>query len=70
MHTEPEKYFERVLGKTDFILEERAVDGADAQQSIFADSFGGHNAPKSTAPANIEITLDCTLNEFYNGSVK
>ena len=70
LKVEPENYFETVLGKTDFILEERAVDGADAQQSIFADSYGGLNAPKANAPANIEITLDCTLNEFYNGSVK
>lgn len=70
MKVQPEHYFETVLDKTEFIVEERAVDGADAQQSIFAYSFGGLLAPKAAAPSNIEITLDCTLDEFYNGSVK
>ena len=39
----PENYYEEKLQSTDFILDDRAVNGADAQQSIFADSFGGLN---------------------------
>ena len=38
---DPERYFEKALSSTDFILEQRAVDGSDVQESFFADSFGG-----------------------------
>ena len=43
LKTSPENYYEEKLQSTDFIREDRAVNGSDAQQSIFADSFGGLN---------------------------
>ena len=70
LKSDPEGYFEKVLSKTEFLLEPRAVNGSDAQQSIFADSFGGHNQPKAGKPENVEVTLDCSLEELYNGAVK
>lgn len=70
LKSDPEGYFEKVLSKTEFLLEPRAVNGSDAQQSIFADSFGGHNQPKQGEPEDVEVTLDCSLEEFYNGAVK
>lgn len=70
LRREPEKYFEEILKTCDFLLEDRANDGSDVQQSIFADSFGGLNQSKQDKPADITITVDCTLEEFYNGSIK
>ena len=43
---EPERYFEKILSNTEFLLEPRAVDGSDVQQSIFADALGGLTQPK------------------------
>ena len=40
------------------------------QQSIFADGLGGLNQPKKDQPEDIVLTIDCTLEEFYCGSVK
>lgn len=70
MKMDSERYFEKILSSTEFILEGRAVDGSDAQQSIFADSHSGLAQPKAGKPEDIVLTVDCTLSEFYNGSVK
>lgn len=70
MKSNPERYFETILSNTDFVLEERAVTGKDVQQSIFSDSFGGLNQESASKPADITVTVDCTLAEFYNGSIK
>ena len=67
---EPETYFERVLANTEFLLEPRALDGSDVQQSIFGDALGGLTAPKASKPEDIVVTVECTLQEFYNGSMK
>lgn len=67
---EPESYFERVLANTEFLLEPRALDGGDVQQSIFGDALGGLTAPKANEPEDICITVNCTLEEFYSGSMK
>ena len=70
MKMEPERYFEKMLSSTEFILEARAVDGSDAIQSIFHDSHNGLVQPKKAQPSDIVITVECTLAEFYNGSIK
>ena len=67
---EPERYFERVLSNTEFLLEPRQMDGSDVQQSIFSDALGGLTQPKAPKPADIVLTIDCTLEEFYSGSMK
>ena len=51
-------------------MEDRDTAGADVQQSIFSDSFGGLNQPKPAKPTDVIVTLDCTLEEFYCGSIK
>ena len=66
----PENYYELKLQSTDFIRDDRAVEGSDAKQSIFADSFGGLSQPKAGAPCDVVVSVDCTLEEFYNGSIK
>ena len=67
---EPEHYFEVMLKSTDFVTSDRETNGSDAQQSFFSDSFGGMQQPKSAAPEDIVVTVDCTLDEFFNGSIK
>jgi DnaJ-class molecular chaperone len=37
---------------------------------MFADSFGALNHPAAAAPKNAEVTIECTLEEFYSGSLK
>jgi len=59
-----------VLANTEFLLEPRALDGSDVQQSIFGDAQGGLTAPKASAPEDIVITVECSLQEFYSGSIK
>lgn len=70
MRLAPERYFDEKLAATDFLTEDRAVDGTDVQESFFADGFGGQQAPKPTAPEDIVVTLECSLEELYNGSIK
>ena len=38
--------------------------------SMFAGSIGGIEQKSVEEPKDIEITLCCTLEEFYNGSLK
>jgi DnaJ-class molecular chaperone len=45
-------------------------DGSDQYGSMFGDAFGGQNYPKPVAPKDIELTLNCTLYELYNGCLK
>ena len=70
LKTTPENYYDLKLQSTDFILDDRAVNGSDVQQSIFADSYGGLSQPKAGAPCDVVVTVNCTLEEFYNGSIK
>lgn len=37
---------------------------------MFGNAFGGQNEKLPEKPQDIEIVLDCTLKEFYNGSQK
>jgi DnaJ-class molecular chaperone len=38
--------------------------------SMFGDAYGGQNEPKPQPPQDIEVKLDCSLYEFYNGCIK
>ena len=37
---------------------------------MFGDAFGGQSQTLPSPPKDIVKTLDCTLHEFYNGSLK
>lgn len=37
---------------------------------MFGDAFAGQGQHAIPAPQNIEITLECSLHEFYNGCLK
>ena len=70
MKKDPERYFDDVLSDTDFLTEARALNGADAQESFFTDAYGGLFQPKQGAPEDVVVTLECSLEELYNGSIK
>ena len=70
MKKDPERYFDDVLSNTDFLTEARALNGTDAQESYFTDAFGGLYQKAKGAPEDIVVTLDCTLEELFNGSIK
>ena len=70
MKVESDRYFEEKLQNTDFITESRDSRGNDVQDSIFGDGFGGLNQLKAAKPQDIVITVNCTLEEFYNGAMK
>lgn len=38
--------------------------------SMFGDAFRGLGNMPEKMPADIEVTVECTLAEFYNGSMK
>jgi DnaJ-class molecular chaperone len=38
--------------------------------SLFNNALQGQSRKESAPPADIEITLECTLEEFYCGSMK
>lgn len=48
----------------------RESNGTDAQQSIFNDSYGGAGQAAPTAPKDVEVTVDLTLEELYAGVMK
>lgn len=37
---------------------------------MFQDAFRGQNVAKKEHPGDVKVKLDCTLAEFYNGSIK
>ena len=45
-------------------------DGSDIYGSLAADGHRGKNQPRPPAPKNIEVTLKCSMEELYNGSMK
>lgn len=46
------------------------MDGADARSSMFADGFGGLQQPRPDQLGDVEVTLECSLEEFYSGCCK
>ena len=70
LRMDPERYFEQKLSNTEMLLEARALNGSDVQQSIFSDSHGGLAQPKADKPKDVVVTLDVSLVELYTGSIK
>jgi len=70
MKLEAQNFFEKQFCGADILKDTRAIDGTDIRPSFFADSLGGQGVAEKEAPENIDITLDCTLEEFYNGCIK
>lgn len=62
--------FDKFFGSSNPFAEKLEDDGHDQYGSLLGDAFGGKNQPILPAPEDITITLDCTLQEFYNGCLK
>jgi len=70
LKTNPDNYFEEMFEATDLIGEIRESNGSDVQQSIFADSRGGLTEALPDKPCDVEVSIDVTLGELYNGAMK
>lgn len=70
MKTNPDNYFDDMFEEHDLISEMRESDGNDVVSSIFADSRGGLTEAKPAKPADVEVSIDVTLEELYNGTMK
>lgn len=62
--------YEKVFGTMNPFAEKLEDDGKDQFGSMFASSFGALNDNHLPAPKDIVLTLECTLQEFYNGCMK
>ena len=70
MKMNSDSFFEKHFAGADILSDTRAIDGSDIRPSFFADSHGGQSEAPKAAPQNIEVVLDCTLEELYNGCLK
>ena len=70
MQQSAEAIFDRVYTSTDPWAETRDLDGSDLTGSMFGDAFRGLSNVPEKLPQDITVTVECTLAEFYNGSMK
>ena len=62
--------FDSVYTSSDPWADTRDLDGGDLRGSMFGDAFRGQGRVASEATKDIEVTVECTLAEFYMGSHK
>jgi DnaJ family protein B protein 13 len=63
--------FEKFFGTTNpFALIKDGDRLDDEYGSMFNSAFGGQYAPEKELLPNVEVNLECTLEELYNGCVK
>ena len=67
MKMNSDSFFEKHFAGADILSDSRAIDGSDLRPSFFSDSHGGQGEAVKPAPKNIEVLLECTLEELYNG---
>ena len=65
-----EEIFEAYFGDSKVIDGSFDLNGVDVYGSLLGDALGAKNQAMPNAPATIDITLKCSLAEFYNGSLK
>lgn len=70
MQQSAEAIYDRVYTSTDPWSETRDLDGSDMTGSMFGDAFRGLAHMPEKVPSDITVTVECTLAEFYNGSMK
>ena len=66
----PDAVYDRIFSAVDPWEEQDDFDGSDTRGSMFADSFGALNRPASEPPKDAVVVVECSLEEFYNGSLK
>ena len=70
MKLNADNFFEKHFSGADILSDTRAIDGSDVRPSFFNDSLGGQGVAAKVAPEDIQLTVDCTLEELYNGCTK
>ena len=66
----PEVIIDRIFNSTDPWSEQPNLDGTDLRGSMFGDGFKGLNQKAALKTHDVVVTLHCTLEEFYVGSIK
>lgn len=69
MRENPKDVYEKVFAEDPFETR-RDLSGNDIVSSMFGDQVGGLNVAPRKKPCDIEVVLTCTLEEFYNGSIR
>ncbi len=62
-----DKMWEEIFGSANIKTEQYSPTGNDFGGSMFGSSIGATLEPRSTKLDDIEITLDCSLEQFYQG---
>ena len=66
-----DEIFEKYMNETNpYSLLNEFENKKDQLNSIFGSAYGGLNRPEDPPLENIEISLQCTLEELYNGCIK
>lgn len=60
----------KFFGTTHFNHNSYDQDGNDLFGSLLSDSYNGKEMPKKQPPCNVEVTVKCSIAEFYSGSIK
>lgn len=67
MSKNADKMWEELFGSSNIKAEQYSPDGHDFSGTMFGSSTGGTKEPRPTTLDDIEITLDCSLTQFYEG---
>jgi len=66
----PFHVFEKFFTKTDPFGHQNDLKQNDVYSTLFGDAFGGQKQAAKSKPEDIVITLEASLEELYNGSIK
>lgn len=66
----PESIFDKVFNAVDPWADKPNLSGSDFRGTMFGDGFKGTQQQQAQRPRDCVVTLECTLEEFYQGSLK
>lgn len=70
MAKNPDSIYDAVYQSVNPWAETEEPDGSDMRGSMFGDGHRGQGSSAGETPKNIEVTVACSLAEFYNGCMK
>lgn len=65
-----DEIFETFFGNKDPLATDFEVDGSDMYGSLLGDAHGAKHKMRPCPPKDVEVNLQCSLFELYNGSLK
>ncbi|KAM3145139.1 hypothetical protein pb186bvf_002814 [Paramecium bursaria] len=66
----PETIFEKFFGTSNPFAALIDTNGSENHGTLFSHAFGAQNFSGISKPKDLEVKVDCTLNEIYNGCIK